>query len=131
MTIDYGRDIRSARLARGWSRQRLAEESGLTVAAISALESGMGGEDHGAVIEALELQEVNVLLPDMLVNFMRTMQPVIAKIDDDQLPIVLAAILDIAGRAAAGVDPIPDVRQVNLVAGDGTVELRVSGRKLA
>ncbi|MCV7139776.1 hypothetical protein H7J76_11445 [Mycolicibacterium fortuitum] len=55
----------------------------------------------------------------------------IAKIDDDQLPIVLAAILDIAGRAAAGVDPIPDVRQVNLVAGDGTVELRVSSRKLA
>ncbi len=129
MTIDYGREIRSARLARGWSRQRLAEESGLTVAAISALESGMGG-DHDQVIEALELQEVNVLLPDMLANFLRTMQPVIAKIDDDHLPVVLAAIMDVAGRAAAGIEPVSEVRQVNLVAGDGTVELRVS-RKLA
>ena len=129
MTIDYSRDIRAARLARGWSRQRLAEESGLTVAAVSALESGMGG-DHEPVINALELQEVHLLLPNITANFLRTVQPVMDKIDDDRLPVALAAILDVAARAAAGIDPAPDIRQVNLVAGDGTVELRV-GRRLA
>lgn len=129
MIIDYGRDIRAARLARGWSRQRLAEESSLTVAAISALESG-GEGDPAPVIEALGLQEVGLLLPDMTANFIRTIQPVIAKIDEDRLPVALAAILDIAGRAAAGIEPAPDVQQVNVVSGDATVELTVS-RKLA
>ena len=129
MTIDYSRDIRAARLARGWSRQRLAEESGLTAAAISALESGMGG-DHEPVVEALGLQEVHVLLPDITANFLRTIQPVMDKIDDERLPVALAAILDVAARAAAGLDPAPDIRQVNLVTGEGTVELTVS-RKLA
>ncbi|MFV8232391.1 helix-turn-helix domain-containing protein [Mycolicibacterium fortuitum] len=129
MTIDFGRDIRAARLARGWSRQRLAEESGLTVAAVSALESGMGG-DHEPALDALELQEVHLLLPDMTAHFVRTIQPVLAKIDEAQLPVVLAAILDIVGRTAAGIDPVPDIQQVNLVTGDATVELTVS-RKLA
>lgn len=129
MTIDYGRDIRAARLARGWSRQRLAEESGLTVAAISEIESG-GDSDPAPAVEALELQELRLLLPDLTANFLRTIQPVVAKIDEDQLPVTLAAVLDVVGRAAAGMDPAPDIQQVNVVSGDATVELTVS-RKLA
>lgn len=129
MTIDYGRDIRSARLARGWSRQRLAEESGLTVDAVSAIESGRDG-DPAPAIDALELQELRLLLPDLTANFLRTIQPVVARIDETQLPVTLAAVLDIVGRAAAGMAPDPDIQQVNVVSGDATVELTVS-RKLA
>lgn len=126
MTFDFGRDIRSARLRRGWSRQRLAEESGLTPDLVAAIESGDAHISPAPLVAALQLVEVHTLLPEMAAHFLRTIQPVMDQIPEDQLPLALAAILDVAGRAAAGMEPVPSVGQVNIVAGDATVEHRIS-----
>lgn len=126
MTFDFGRDIRSARLRRGWSRQRLAEEAGLTPDLVAAIESGDAHISPAPAIAALQLVEVHTLLPEMTAHFLRTIQPVMDQVPEEQVPLVLAAILDVAGRAAAGVKAPPSVGQLNVVAGDATVEHRIS-----
>ena len=126
MAIDYGREIRSARLDRGWSHHDLAEAAGVSVAVITALESGQTSSDIESVLAALHLVDVHMLLPEMIAHFGRTIGPVFAKISDERMPMVLAAILDIAGRAAAGIDPEPTVQQLNMVAGGATVNQRIT-----
>jgi transcriptional regulator with XRE-family HTH domain len=113
MSTDYGSHIRAARLARGWSRQHLAEESGVTIEQVDAIENGRG--DPEPAIAALQLEVVTVLLPRITAGFIRAAGPVIDMIPPERLPLALAAVLEDLARAAAGIEEEP-VQQVNLIA---------------
>lgn len=91
---------------------------------VAAIESSNVTTDLDAVAAALQLVEVHVLMPDIRANFLRVVQPVIDQVPDEQLPIVLAAVLDVVGRAAAGIeldDPSTVVQSLTLILGNGTV----------
>lgn len=124
MATNFGRDVLAARLARGWSQSHLAEAAGIPVESVAAIESSNVTTDLDAVAAALQLVEVHVLMPDIRANFLRVVQPVIDQVPDEQLPIVLAAVLDVVGRAAAGIeldDPSTVVQSLTLILGNGTV----------
>lgn len=117
---NYGHDVRLARYAREWTRDRLAEESGLTVDEVNAIENGEA--DPTPVLPALQLTEVRMLVSELSANFLRVLQSAAARVPEDQVPLVLAAVLDVVGRAAAGIDPPPTVGQFNLVHGIADID---------
>lgn len=99
---DIGREVRTARLARGWSRPRLAEEAGITTTEVEAIEAGHG--DPAAAIAALQVVPVSLLVSRIVAGFLCMAEPVVEGIPEDRLPMALAACLDILGRAAAGIE---------------------------
>ena len=118
MSVDYGREIRAARLARKWSQRHLAEAAGVPAETVKDIESGKPHTNTEAVLDALGLVEVNTLMPSLRANFLKVIDPVFDRIPDDRQPVVLAAVLDVVARAAAGFGPAPTVGQINLVSGD-------------
>lgn len=66
---------------------------------------------------ALEIEPV--LMDAPLANFVRTVRPVVARISEDELPMALAAVMSVLGRAAAGQDLLGGLRSVTVVSGDG------------
>lgn len=102
MDTDYALGIRAARQARGWTRRQLAEEAGITITQVDAIEAGHA--DPAPAIAALQLEVVTLLLPRITAGFVRTVGPVIEMIPPERLPIALAAVLDGLGRAAAGME---------------------------
>lgn len=125
MPIEYGDEIRAARHARGWSTTELANRAHITPDAVAALEDGQILPELPAILAALDLVELHVLTTMQRANFMRLVDPVIAKIDPAHLPIVMAAVLDVIARAAAGITPPPQVGQFNLVQGVVDIENNV------
>lgn len=112
---DYGHDVRLARYARDWTRERLAEETGLTVGDIDAIENGEA--DPTPALAALQLVEVKMLVTELSANFLRVLQSAAAQVPANKIPLVQAAVLDVVGRAVAGVDPVPTVGQFNVISG--------------
>lgn len=106
------------RLARGWSRDDLAEESRLTVETVAAIEDGTGGslEDIDAIFVALDAEVVTVLLPRQMASFLGALQPVAGRISDEDLPLVQAEIMRTIGLAAAK-KPFDEASQMNVEAG--------------
>lgn len=121
MTVNYGADIRAERLARGWTRQRLAEESGYTTSQIAAVESGQP-VDPAPVLEALQLHDVHLVTSSLNAHFLRVVQDIIRRIDRDRVPLVLSDIMSVISHEAAGVEVPAVVQQFNVVTGDATVE---------
>lgn len=106
MTATIGNEIRQARLTRGWPQQRLADEANMTVAQVNAIETGRSAEGQDDIISALGLELVQpMLLEPLTARFLGTIRPVVQRIKPDLLPVALAAVLDVAGRAAAGELP--------------------------
>lgn len=91
-----------ARYAREWSREHLAEETGLSVEQIDAIENGFA--DPTPVLAALRLDHIELLLPAIGVNFLKTVVPIAQRIESGKLPLALAAVTDILGRAATVED---------------------------
>lgn len=116
----YGHDVRLARYRRDWTRERLAEETGLSVKEINAIENGEA--DPTPVLAALQLVEVTMLVTDLAANFLRVLQNAAAKVPEDRVPLVQAAVLDVVGRAVAGIDPTPTVGQFNLIHGVADID---------
>lgn len=116
MDVDYGHQIRTARYARSWTRERLAAESGLTVDVIDAIENGE--TDPTRALSALRLVDLHLLLPELQASFMVTLQHIFAEIPQEKLPAVLGSILELAGNAVAGNFPTPRVSHITFVAGD-------------
>ena len=120
---DYGHDIRMARYNRHWTRERLADEAGVTVAQVNKIENGEA--DPTPVLKALQLVEVTMLVSDLEANFLRILQSTAQDISKEKLPVVLASVLDVVGRAAAGIDPKPTVGQLNYVSGVADIDQRI------
>ena len=120
---DYGHDIRMARYNRQWTRERLADEAGVTVAQVNEIENG--DADPTPVLKALQLVEVTMLVSDLEANFLRILQSTAQEIPKEKLPVVLASVLDVVGRAAAGIDPKPTVGQLNYVSGVADIDQRI------
>ncbi len=120
---DYGHDIRMARYNRHWTRERLADEAGVTVAQVNKIENGEA--DPTPVLKALQLVEVTMLVSDLEANFLRILQSTAQEISKEKLPVVLAAVLDVVGRAAAGIDPRPTVGQLNYVSGVADIDQQI------
>lgn len=100
--IDYGPEVLAARYRLGWSQQRLADESGTTVANVDAVESG-GGGDLAPIARALLLRPL--LVDPRLGSLLDLLRPVLAQVQDDAMPIVYGELLAVAGRAARGEEP--------------------------
>jgi transcriptional regulator with XRE-family HTH domain len=118
---DYGSEIRKLRLGRGWARERLAEESGLTVADVDEAERG-DFDNVAAILTALEAEPLTLVLPQSMADYLRTVRPIADRVPAEQLPIALAECLGILARAAAGVEASATVRQYNVVTG-GEVDI--------
>ena len=95
----FGGELRTARLEREWSRQKVAEESGLTVEDIEALENRHPDYGRAEVLAALQLDEVYLLTPPVATAFLDIAEPLTKRIDKDQLQMVLAEMLVVLGRA--------------------------------
>ncbi len=119
--MDFADDIRSARLAREWSKDRLADEAGIETEAVDAIEAGQLTADIPAVMSALGLSELHMVIPTMLADFVRAIRPVIASIEPKQLPRALGQIMELAGSFAAGMEPLPRIGQLNVI--NGIVDL--------
>lgn len=123
---DYGAEIRKLRLERSWSRDRLAEESGLATSDIEAAERFGSTQHLGQIVNALGAEAMTLLLPGATADYIRTVRPIAAQIPPDKLPIALAECLRILARAAAGVDNSDaNVRQYNVVSGDADIHQSV------
>lgn len=122
LTVDqmneYGHDVRLARYVRKWTREQLAEESGITVEQINAIENGEASPEP--VLEALQLIYQERLTTEPLAAFSVVIQPILAKIPEDQLPLVMAVVLDAIGRAAAGIE-LTKAPNLNVIASDITI----------
>ena len=125
MTIDYGRSIRNARLARNWSREHLADKAGVSAESVESIESGKPSTDIERILDTLGLVEVHTLMPSLRANFLTMVEPIIEQIPESQMPIVMAAVLDIVGRAAAGRAPAPTVGQLNVVSGKADIDQQI------
>lgn len=121
---DYGHDIRMARYSRQWTRERLADEAGITVAKVNDIENGEA-DPTPPVLKALQLVEVKMLVSDLGANFLRILQSTAQEIPKEKMPVVLAAVLDVVGRAAACIDPTPTVGQLNVVAGRADIDQQI------
>lgn len=100
----FGRELRDARYARAWSREHLAEEANVTVADIDALEKGESEVGRAAVLAALQLTEMYMLTPPVITGFLEIADPLIKRIGEDRLQLVLAEMLVVLGRAAGWRD---------------------------
>lgn len=57
---DLGTAIRSARLARGWSQDRLAERAGVSRRWVSEIEGGKSTAQIGKILVALEALDIEL-----------------------------------------------------------------------
>ena len=110
----YQASIVAARLAREWSREDLAEETGLPLSDIIAIETGRA--EPTPVLDALELIQLNLILPEVSARFLQAILSEIRKVEPERLLILLAEILDAIGQERAG-NP-NQRRQINVVHGD-------------
>lgn len=105
-----------ARYARNWTREQLADETGLTVDQIDAIENGEA--NPGRVLDALGLVDMQLLTTEELAAFSMLVHPKLMQLDPDHRTVVLAQLLDTIAHAAAGIAALPRVGQVTVVHGD-------------
>ncbi len=105
---DIARQVRTYRQARDWSLAHLAEEAGITEAALRAIESGASVDGLTMVLAALHLEPIEMVVPSQVADYLRSMQPTVAKIAPDQLVITLGRVMSLLGQAAADLPAAPE-----------------------